>query len=297
LSLRERAPGQFEVVWKSSKLRLPGAQVRPILPDGCGRTAEAPQASDDGERLQLRWVVDCGTDGLAGRTIAVGDLDVATIDALLRVERLDGSRVETILTARHPSWTSPADPTRAQLLRHFARLGADRALTARDPLLLLFGLLLVVATPRRLLQAAAAFVLAHALTLALIGTGTIVAPVRSVGLAIPAALLWLALELTRGATVARRSAWLVGFLLGALAGAACSVGLADATAAAVDTPLALLAFSAGVVLPQLGALLVALALGVVAARVAVPAAALARYCAAYALGILAVFWCLERLVA
>lgn len=296
LALRERAPGRFEVTWKSSKLRLPGAEVRPALPGRCRQTADAPQATDDGDRISLRWVVDCGAAGLAGEAIGVADLDVATIDALLRVERLDGSRVETVLTAHHPSWTAPADPTREQLARHFARLGGAAALASLDRWLLLCGLLaLLAATPGRLLQAAAAFALGHAGALALIGVGALTAPTRSIDLVIAGATLGIALELTRPHRRAhRRSAWLGGLLLGALSGAACGATLAGASATSMDVPLAVLAFTAGVALPQGAALLLALALGSLLARHP-RAAAVATYGTAYAMGILAVFWCLERL--
>ncbi|MBX3027809.1 HupE/UreJ family protein [bacterium] len=299
LALRERAPGRFEVTWKSSKLRLPGAEVRPTLPDRCRQTADAPQATDDGDRIRLRWVVDCGTAGLAGQTIGVADLDVATIDALLRIERLDGSHVETVLTAHHPSWTAPQDPTREELVRHFARLGGEAAIASLDRLLLLLGLLLLLAaTPRRLLQAAAAFALGHAAAVALIGIGALTAAARSLDLGIAAAILFVALELTRSPLSARRrSAWLVGLLFGALSGAACATSLADSSAASLDAPLAVFAFTAGVALPQLAPLLLALAFGGILARRRPRAATLATRCAAYAMGILAVFWCLERVTA
>jgi hypothetical protein len=299
LALRERAPGRFEVTWKSSTLRLPGAQVRPILPDRCRETADAPRASDDGDRITRRWTVDCGPDGLAGQAIAVTDLDVATIDALLRVERLKGSRTETILTAHQPRWIFPADPTRDQLVRHFARLGAATTLANLEPLLLLFGLLLALAaTPRRLLQAGVAFILGHALALAGMALGGADAASGNLRLVLPAAVLLVALALTREAAPPRppRPAWLLALACGAVAGAACRAAWAAASASALDAPLALLAFSAGAALPQLGTLLLARGLSALPARRAAPARRL-RYCTGYALGILAVFWCLERLSA
>src|SRR4051812_19944773 len=101
LSLRETSAGLFEVTWRSSALWLPGADVRPALPARC-RAAASPIVSDETDRVQQRWVVDCGPGGLTGETIKVNDLDVAKIDALLHVEPLAGPAIQTVLTARTP---------------------------------------------------------------------------------------------------------------------------------------------------------------------------------------------------
>src|SRR5262249_30993934 len=59
LALRETQPGVFEVVWRASALRLPGANVQPALPARCHQIGRS-QASDGGDRITLRWTVDCG---------------------------------------------------------------------------------------------------------------------------------------------------------------------------------------------------------------------------------------------
>ena len=299
LSLREMAPGRFEVVWKSSKIRLPGALVRPILPDACRQTADPPQADDDGDRLRLRWIVDCGADGFAGHAIGVADLDVATIDALLRVERLDGASMQTVLTARQPTWTAPADPDRRQLLRHYASLGAERMLDGLDRLLLVVGLLLLLApTPRRLFQGAVAFAIGHSLALALVAVGVVAVPARAVEILIAVGLLFVAVELTReGGRRPLGSAWWVALAFGVVCGCAFAGALAETGIPTIDAPLALLAFNLGIALAQLAALAVAFTVGGVVARHLPRATALATRVAAYGMGITAALWCFERLAA
>lgn len=301
LSLREVAAGRFEVVWKSSTLRLPGAEVRPLLPATCRWTADPPQALDEGDRVRLRWLVECGADGLDGQAIGVADLDVAKIDALLRVERLDGSGVQTILTARQPTWTAPADPTRRQLLRHYARLGAAHLLGGLDRLLFVAGLLLLLApAPRRLLQAVAAFAIGHSLTLVLVASGYLAVPARPVAILLAAGLLLLAVELTRD-TAARsrlqRLDWLLALAVGLLAGCALAGDLVAAGLPADQAPLALLAFNLGIEAAQLAVLAALLAGIALLARRRPRASALATRIAAYGMGILAAFWCFERLAA
>jgi len=301
LSLRELAPGRFEVVWKSSKQRLPGAEVRPLLPDGCRQTSDPPRADDDADRLRLTWTVDCGHDGMAGKTIAVADLDVATIDALLRFEPLGGAGVQTVLTARQPTWTAPADHDRMAMLRHYTRLGASHMLDSPDRVLLVFGVLLLVApAPRRLLQAVVAFAVGHGVGLAVVATGLVTVPTRAVEILIAVAVLLLALELVRGGDRSisiRRFAPAAALAFGLLAGAAFAGTLVAAGMPSVDAPVALLAFNAGIELVQLALLATAVALGIVVARGLPRVHAVATRCAAYGMGILAVFWCLDRLVA
>src|SRR5262245_13533910 len=73
LALRETRLGVFEVRWRASALRLPGANVQPVLPARCHQVGPA-DAVDEGDRVSLRWTVDCGPGGLAGEVIGVGDL-------------------------------------------------------------------------------------------------------------------------------------------------------------------------------------------------------------------------------
>ncbi len=301
LSLHELTPGRFEVVWQSSKLRLPGAEVLPILPETCRQTTEPPQIVDERDRLRLTWTVDCGLGGLAGKTIGVADLDVATIDALLKVELLGGPRVQTVLTARQPTWTAPADHNRLQMLWHYARLGASHLLDSPDRVLLALGLLLLVApAPRRMLQATVAFAVGHGVGLVLVATGLVAVPMRAVDLLIAAAVLLLALELVGGGkpiVSIRRVAPVAALAFGVLAGAGFAGTLVAAGMPSIDAPLALLAFNAGIEICELSLLAAAVAVGIVVAHGLPRAGAIATRCAAYGMGILAVFWCLERLAA
>ena len=301
LSLREVAAGRFEVVWKSSKLRLPGAEVRPILPTTCERTDAPPQVLDDGDRVRLSWTIDCRPGGIAGQTLGVADLDVAKIDALLRVDQLDDTGVQTILTARQPTWTAPADPTPRQMLWHFARLGAGHLLGSPESLLFVGGLLLLLApVPRLLFQAVAALAIGYSLTLALIAAGAIEVPRGAVELLVPAGLLLLAVELAGGAEPRRhrhRATWLMAFGFGLLAGCALA---GDLTAAGLPTgaaPLATLAFNLGIEAALLAVLAALLAAGTLIARGLPAATHIATRVAAYGIGILAACWCFERLAA
>ncbi len=297
LSLREMSSGMFEVTWKSSALRLPGADVQPVLPARC-HVASPPVATDEGDRLRRHWMIDCGPVGLTGETIAVDDLGVAKIDALLRIERLDGQQIQTILTARTPSFIVPAQATRGDVLRSYASLGTAHILTGPDHLLFVFGLLLLAPVPRRLVQTITAFTLGHSVTLSAAALHLTAVPARPVEVLIALSVLVLAVELARDIperTLLRRFPWVMAAAFGLLHGLGFAGALTEAGLPAGDIPLALVSFNAGIEIGQLAFVGTLLAASALLARWLPAAAVRSMRPAVYAMGILAAFWCFERL--
>ncbi len=299
LSLRETGAGKFEVTWKSAALRLPGTNVQPAFPARCRQTSSAT-ASEDSERVTLRWTVDCGPGGLAGESIGVDDLATAKIDALLRIERADGTTIQTVLSAHAPSFTVPAQPSRWDVVRGYAVLGIEHILTGPDHLLFVFGLLLLVSVPRLLLQTITAFTLGHSITLSLAALRLAQVPSRPVEVLIALSVLILAVELARDAgrgTLLRRFPWAMALAFGLLHGFGFAGALAEAGLPTGDIPLALVSFNGGIEIGQLTFVGAVLAAGALAARWLPPIAARSTRLAVYTMGILSAFWCFERVAA
>ncbi|MFI5364577.1 MAG: HupE/UreJ family protein [Candidatus Binatia bacterium] len=297
LSLRETGAGLFEVTWKSSTLRLPGTNVQPALPAHCRQTSSAT-AADDNERVTLRWTIDCGPSGLTGQSIGVDDLATAKIDALLRIERPDGTTIQTVLSARAPSFTVPAQPSRWDVVHGYAALGIEHILTGPDHLLFVFGLLLLVSASRLLLQTITAFTLGHSITLSMAALHLAQVPSRPVEVLIALSVLTLAVELARDAgrgTLLRRFPWAMALAFGLLHGFGFAGALAEAGLPPGDIPLALVSFNGGIEIGQLVFVGAVLAAGAVFTRWVPSAAARCVRPAVYAMGILAAFWCFERL--
>ncbi len=297
LSLREIGAGRFEVIWQSSAARLPGADVQPILPSRCA-TVSTADAGDGGDRVRRQWVIDCGREGVVGETVAVADLSVAKIDALLRIERLDGEVIETVLSARAPSFTIPAHPSRADVLRSYATLGFEHILTGPDHLLFVFGLLLLAPVPRRLLQTVTAFTVGHSITLSAAALHVTAVPARPVEVLIAVSVLILAVELARQGsqpTLLRRFPWAMAAAFGLLHGFGFAGALTEAGLPAGDIPLALVSFNSGIEIGQLAFVGTLLLGGVLLTRAAPRAATRSARVAVYAMGILAAFWCFQRL--
>lgn len=299
LTLRETRPGVFDVRWRASALRLPGANVQPVLPARC-RRIDRGDVVEEIDRVVLRWTVDCGPGGLAGESVGIDDLAAAKINALLTIDRLDGEKMQAVLGPRTPSYTVPARPSRWDVVCGYVRLGVEHILTGPDHLLFVFGLLLLVSASRLLVQTITAFTLGHSLTLSAAALHLASVPSRPVEVLIAASVLTLAVELAREAgrpTLLRRFPWAMAVAFGLLHGFGFAGALAEAGLPPDDIPLALFSFNGGIEIGQLAFVGAVLAAGGLATRW-LPAVTIrsARF-AVYAMGILSAFWCVERIAA
>ena len=299
LALRETRAGVFEVRWRASALRLPGANVQPVLPARCRQIGSA-NAIDEADRITLVWTVDCGPGGLEGDVIGVDDLAAAKISALLTVERLDGEKLQTVLGPRSPSFTVPARPSRWEVVRGYVTLGIEHILTGPDHLLFVFGLLLLVSASRLLLQTITAFTLGHSLTLSAAALHAADVPSRPVEVLIALSVLTLAVELARDVerpTMLRRFPWAMAVAFGLLHGFGFAGALAEAGLPAGGIPLALVSFNGGIELGQLAFVGAVLTAGALFGRWLPALAARSARPAVYAMGVLSAFWCFERVAA
>src|SRR5262249_48620238 len=268
LALREVRPGVFEVRWRASALRLPGANVQPVLPARCHQIGAA-QAVDGGDRVTLAWTVDCGPDGLEGDVIGVDDLAVAKINALLPVDGREGGQLPAGLGPRSPSFRVPAQPSRWEVVRSYLTLGIEHILSGPDHLLFVFGLLLLVSAPRLLLQTITAFTLGHCVTLSAAVLHVTNVPPRPVDVLIALSVLTLAVELARDVahpTMLRRFPWAMAAAFGLLHGFGFAGALAEAGLPAGAIPLALVSFNVGIEVGQLAFVATVLTAGMLLGR-------------------------------
>jgi hydrogenase/urease accessory protein HupE len=299
LALQEIRPGVFEGRWRTSASRLPGTNVQPRLPERCRQIGPAT-AVDEADRVTLAWTVDCGPEGLAGASVGVDDLAAAKVNALLTLQRLDGERIQAVLTGRSPSVTLPVRASRWEVVRGYGALGIAHILTGPDHLLFLVGLLLLVSSRRLLVQTITAFTVGHSVTLSAAALQVASVPSRPVEVLIAGSVLALAVELARDVerpTLLRRFPWLMAVGFGLLHGFGFAGALAEAGLPAGHVPLALAAFNGGIELGQLafvGAVLIA-ATGL--ARWLPATAARSLPVGVYGMGVLAAFWCFERVAA
>jgi hydrogenase/urease accessory protein HupE len=297
LEIRETAPDQFAVLWRTPVLagtRLPLALK---LPDGV-RELRKPVVQELADSMVERRWIDGGPTGLAGKRIEIVGLQFTITDALLRVEWLDGRTLQTILRPGQPWVDIAASQSRWEVVGAYVVEGIRHILSGVDHLLFVLGLLLIVGSGWMLLKTITAFTVAHSITLTMATLGYANVPAPPVECAIALSILFLGPEIVRvqrGETsFTIRHPWVVAFTFGLLHGFGFATAMTSAGLPRQDLPLALLSFNVGVELGQLGFVAVVLAMeySFHALRVRWP-----RWVAmipGYAVGTAGAFWTIQR---
>lgn len=306
LELNEQGD-QVRVLWKISLLNPQAADLHPLLPPPCRIVSVGWQGAPAAERvdntgLMRRWTYDCGVQGIQGLRISVEGLERTDISVLLRAVLRDGRTARAILQPGSPSFLIPERPGWLDVMGDYLVLGIKHILRGWDHLLFVLGLLLLVRERRPLLLTVTAFTLGHSVTLSLAVLGVVAIPSTAAELAIAASIWVLALELTRDrqrpSWVGRRP-WRMASLFGLLHGLGFAAALSEAGLPQDDIPLALVSFNAGIEVGQI-AFISAVMILAAAARALLhygPGRAILpspRLPAAYLIGALASYWCLQR---
>ncbi len=297
LDLRETADGLVEVTWKISSVRVPGADLRPILPEHC-RAVSTAAVTEAMESLTTHWTIDCKPQGIIGQRVGVDGLGSAKTDALVRVALADGRVVQAVARASEPVVVVQAPARPATIVVGYWELGVEHILSGRDHLLFVFGLLLLAGSFRRVIETVTAFTVGHSVTLSLAVLGVSRVPSGPVEVAIAITIFVLALELARGSeqrpTLLRRFPWAVSFAFGLLHGFGFAGALREAGLPSGDIPRALFSFNVGIECGQLAFIAAALGLHHALRRLRIQLPGWATLIPAYAMGSIAVLWCLQR---
>lgn len=297
LEIKETAPGQFSVLWRTPVLAGMRLPLVLKLPDGV-RQLRKPVVQELADSVVERQWIDAGPAGLAGKRIEIVGLQLTITDALLRVEWLDGRRLQTILRPGQP-WTEiAASQSNWEVGAAYVLEGIQHILFGVDHLLFVLGLLLIVGGGWMLLKTITAFTVAHSITLTLAALGYAVVPAPPVECAIALSILFLAPEIVRvqrGQTsFTIRHPWVVAFAFGLLHGFGFATAMTSVGLPRQDLPLALFSFNVGVELGQLGFVAVVLAMehSLHALRMRWPQ--WVSMLPGYAVGTAGAFWTIQR---
>ena len=180
-------------------------------------------------------------------------------------------------------------------------LGVEHILLGLDPLLFVLALLLIVLGWRQILATVTAFTVAHSITLVSAALGWIAVPFAPVEAIIALSIVFVAAEALHGAQGrpgrTAKAPWVVAFSFGLLHGLGFASALSDIGLPEHAIPLALLAFNVGVEAGQVlfVAFILAAAAGLSSLRLPGQTAFVARV-VPYAIGILAAYWTIERIL-
>ncbi|SFF26515.1 HupE / UreJ protein [Fontimonas thermophila] len=298
LELRETAPHQYAVLWRTSVVQVRGAAVTPQWPATCTATALS-QALEPNDAFVQRWRLDC-PGGLVGATLRIAGLERSGINAIVRIEPAHGAAVQTLLDAGRPAFVVPAPQAPPPVFARYLGLGIEHLLLGPDHLLFVLGLLLLVRGMRALFWTITSFTLGHSLTLSLTVLGFVRIHPAWTELAIAVSLLALACAIVRPAQAPSRWArwpWSMALGFGLVHGMGFAGALAEIGLPQRELPLALMAFNLGIELGQLAVVAVVLTLAHATRKLHLPTPAGLARLAAYAIGVPAAAWCYTRAAA
>jgi len=297
LEIKETAPGQFSILWRTPVLA--GMRLPLVLQMPAGvRNVKAPAVEELADSLVERRWIDAGPNGLAGKRFEIAGLQLTITDALVRVELLDGRTMQTIARPSQPWVEIVAAQSRWEVVGTYVVEGIRHILFGADHLLFVLGLLLIVANGWMLVKTVTAFTVAHSITLAVATLGYASAPALPLNAAIALSILFLGPEIVRvwrGETsFTIRHPWVVAFAFGLLHGFGFASAMTGAGLPRQDLPLALLSFNVGVEVGQLGFVALILAMGRSFRVLEVRWSRWAQALPGYAVGTLGAFWTIQR---
>ena len=244
--------------------------------------------------------------GLAGTEIYIEGLSQTMTDALVRIQRLDGTTQTLRLSPEKPSFFFKDSPSSWDVSKTYTTLGIQHILGGIDHLLFVACLLLVAGRGRKLLITITGFTLAHSIPLALATLDIVRLPVPPVEAVIALSIVFLATEIARGNKqgLTYRYPIAVSVSFGLLHGFGFAAVLNQIGLPQSDVPVALLFFNVGVEIGQL--LFIAALIFVFKSMIQplkrlikIPESSLITFgnseiLTAYAIGTVASYWMIER---
>jgi hypothetical protein len=299
LELNERDGGWVDLTWKVPMRGDKVLALTPVLPEFFEQMGPGSVRQVSGALLETRSY-RIGQQTLNGVTLIIDGLSTIPVDVLLRVKLSDGTEHSAILRSGSNSFTIPEQVTRVDLAISYWRMGTIHILEGYDHLLFLLTLLLIVSGIWPLLKTVTAFTLAHSLTLALATLGLLYIPPLPTEALISLSIVLLAVEVVRKNqgqfTLSERYPWLVAFTFGLIHGLGFAGALSEIGLPRGEVPLALLMFNVGVETGQvMFVVVVSLLLAWLHRLNSHSALGLAR-ATPYAIGGVAMFWTMQRIV-
>lgn len=276
-----------------------------------GRWVSEPDIG--GDNVQLRMPphcflkmpeLSCGAKGLVG-PVTIANLGAGLSAVLIKVFPLDGDYRSYTLTSANSTVSilgagAPTVETWLELARTYVNYGIDHILLGADHLLFVLGLIWIVKTGWKLVKTITAFTVGHSLSLAAAALGLFGVPEQPLNACIALSIVFVGVEIVRlqrgEMSLTARYPWIVAFSFGLVHGIGFAGALAGLGIEPRLLPAALLFFNIGVEIGQVAFVSLVLALIWAHRRLQAELPRWSEALPAYAIGSVAMFWFIGRMV-
>jgi hypothetical protein len=295
LQLIQETQDTYHVMWKvpaKGPLRL-GIYI--------DFTEEVKQISEPVEYFSAGYYIATWTirhnHALVGSKITVKGLTSTLTEALVRVQRLNGSVQITRVLPEKPFFIVEKTPSFLDIVYTYTSLGIKHIWLGFDHLLFLICLLFIAKTGKKIAVTITGFTLAHSLTLGLSSLQIVhlaIAPIEAI---IALSIMFLASELIKDKrdTLTWRYPGVIAILFGLLHGFGFAAVLKDIGLPQQELLTGLIFFNFGIELGQIAIIVVVLALTSLVKKSSYRVNPLTfTKLTSYAVGSVASFWLIER---
>ncbi len=298
LQIIQTSETTYEVFWKVPSMGDAVPKIHPIFPpfftvEELNRPNQIPGSVVYSYKISSK-------ETLQGKILTIEGLNKTLIDALVTVTYLNGEKVTLMLQPDKDSSIIPGETSTYDVIKTYSKLGIEHILFGIDHLLFVLALILITKGRWKILKTITAFTIAHSITLSLAALGYVNFPTPPVEAVIALSIIFLAIEIIKNLqgkqTLTSKKPWLVAFTFGLLHGFGFAGALANIGLPQQDIPWALAFFNIGVELGQIAFVLAVLVIiKLLSYKKQWPM--YLKKIPAYAIGSLATFWMIERVVA
>jgi len=299
LDIKEQTTGLYTVTWKVPIMNGRALAITASLPDGLELVGTPIIEDFAGNRIE-RGTYKSNGEPLTGQTVVIDGLTAIQTDVLLLVQLQDGTQHSAILRPAAPSFVFPPKASKLQVASDYWRMGTIHILEGADHLLFVLALMLIVSGFKLLLKAVTAFTVAHSITLALATLSLVNMPAKPTEAIIALSIVFLAAEIVHKHNgqvgITERFPWLIAFGFGLFHGLGFAGALSEIGVPQNEVPLALLMFNVGVETGQLLFIAVVLGLMMTLKRLPLNAPQGTWRALPYAIGGVAAYWTIDRVL-
>ena len=288
----------YEVYWKVPRMGDKVPKINPVFPPFFTMEELASPNQIPGSVIYSYTI--SSLEDLQGKILTIEGLNKTLIDVLVTIEYLDGQKATFMLQPDKDSSVIPGKTSTIDVIKTYTNLGIEHILFGIDHLLFVLALIIITMGRWKIIKTITAFTIAHSITLSLAALGYVNFPSAPVEAVIALSIVFLAVEIIKiihgKQTLTSKKPWLVAFTFGLLHGFGFAGALANIGLPQQDIPFALAFFNVGVEIGQLAFVLVVLAIiKLLSFKKDWPI--FIKKVPAYAIGSLATFWMIERVVA